>query len=375
MRIKFYGLPMKVLHVYQVYLPDDFTGVPRVIWELCEGMCALGVESEVLCLSDRPSEEVKKVGNHLVHSAPRDLTIASARLSFGVFYKFKQLVNKFDIIHYHYPWPGGDVLHLLFGRKKPSLATYHSDIVKQKLLRHLYAPLERSFLKNVERIVATSPNYAASSKNLIKYREKVTVIPIGLSARIVPPRDRMKRWENLLGRDFFFFVGAMRYYKGLDILIDAARETGLPVVIAGHDKLLIEGLPANVRYVGEISDEDKECLFSLCRAFVFPSNLRSEAFGVALLEAARAGKPMISCELSTGTSFINKHAKTGYIIQPNNVAELANAMRTLSENADMVETFGQNASQRYQKYFTTRKMCSAYIGEYEKLLVKTGIQR
>lgn len=361
---------MKVLHVYQVYLPDDFTGVPRVIWELCEGMCALGVESEVLCLSDRQSEEVKKVGNHLVHSAPRDLTIASARLSFGVFYKFKQLVNKFDIIHYHYPWPVGDALHFLFGNEKPSLVTYHSDIVKQKLLRHLYSPLERAFLNNVERIVATSPNYAASSKNLLKHREKVTVIPIGLSAPIVPPRDRMKRWENLLGRDFFFFVGAMRYYKGLDILIDAARETGLPVVIAGHNKLLGEGLPANVHYIGEISDEDKECLFSLSRAFVFPSHLRSEAFGVALLEAARAGKPMISCEIGTGTSFINEHAKTGHVIRPNNVAELASAMRTLFENDEMVEILGRNAAQRYCEHFTAKTMCYAYLEQYNELLAK-----
>jgi len=364
---------MKVLHIYQVYRPDDFTGVPRVIWELCEGMAVLGVESEVLCLSDSASENPKSVGSHLVHTASRNLTIASARLSADVFLKFKKLVNNFDIIHYHYPWPIGDALHILFGSQKPSLVTYHSDIVKQKLLKHFYAPVEALFLKNVNCIVATSPNYATSSMNLLKYQEKVAVIPIGLPARSAPALEKIKYWDSMVGKDFFLFVGALRYYKGLNILIEAARETGLPVVIAGRGKIEEADLPSNVQYVGEVSDEDKECLLSLSRAFVFPSHLRSEAFGVALLEAARAGKPMISCEIGTGTSFINEHTTTGHVIRPNNVAELASAMRTLSENDEMVETLGRNAAQRYCEHFTAKKMCNTYLEQYNKLLEKRNV--
>lgn len=359
---------MKILHVYQVYLPDDFTGIPKVIWELCEGMAALGVETEVLCLSDNASEHTKSVGNHLVHTASRNVTIASARLSIDVFVKYKQLVNKFDIIHYHYPWPIGDALHMLFGSHKPSLVTYHSDIVKQKLLKHLYAPLENIFLRNVNCIVATTPNYAASSMNLLKFQDKVAVIPIGLPARTEPALEGITHWESLVGKDFFLFVGAQRYYKGLNILIEAARETGLPVVIAGHDKIEGMDIPPNVRFVGAVSDEHKECLLSLSRAFLFPSNLRAEAFGVALLEAARAGKPMVSCEIGTGTSFINEHAVTGYVIRPNNVAELASAMQTLAKSDDTVENFGRNAAQRFEEYFTRKTMCHAYLDQYVELL-------
>jgi glycosyltransferase involved in cell wall biosynthesis len=358
---------VKVLHVYQVYFPDDFTGIPRVIWELCEGMATLGVQSEVLCLSDSTSENAMQVGNHLVHSASCDLTLASARLSIDVFYKFKELVNKFDIIHYHYPWPVGDALHFLFGRQKPSLVTYHSDIVKQKFLRHLYAPLEASFLKNVDCIIATSPNYKSSSKNLQKFNAKVSAIPIGLPARTAPSQEGLKNWESLLGKGFFLFIGALRYYKGLTILIDAARETGLLVVIAGPGRIEEENLPDNVRYVGEVSDEDKECLLSLSRAFVLPSHLRSEAFGVALLEAARAGKPMISCEIGTGTTFINVHNKTGYVVKPNNIAELANVMLILSRSDEIIETFGKNAFNRYQNLFTAKHMCQQYLKKYHEL--------
>lgn len=358
---------MRVLHVYQVYRPDDFTGVPRVIWELCEGMAALGVESEVLCLSDSASENPKSVGSHLVHTASRNLTIASARLSVDVFLKFKKLVSKFDIIHYHYPWPIGDALHILFGSQKPSLVTYHSDIVKQKLLKHFYAPVEALFLNNVNCIVATSPNYAASSMNLLKHQGKVAVIPIGLPARTEPKLENIKHWYSVVGKDFFLFVGALRYYKGLNILIEAARETGLPVVIAGRGKIGETDLPSNVQYVGEVSDEDKECLLSLSRAFVFPSHLRSEAFGVALLEAARAGKPMISCEIGTGTSYINRHDRTGYVIEPANIAELARAMSLLDSDDKTCQKFAENAAFRYEKIFTSERMCLAYHKIYQKI--------
>ena len=213
---------MKVLHIYQVYRPDDFTGIPRIIWELCEGMAVLGVESEVLCLSDSASENPKSVGSHLVHTASRNLTIASARLSVDVFLKFKKLVNNFDIIHYHYPWPIGDALHILFGSQKPSLVTYHSDIVKRNY-SNIFMRRWRRYFEKANSIVATSHNYATSSMNLLKHQDKVAVIPLDYL------RDLRLRWKDkILGqfgrKGFFLFVGALRYYKGLNILIEAARD-------------------------------------------------------------------------------------------------------------------------------------------------------
>ena len=76
-----------------------------------------------------------------------------------------------------------DVVHFACGvprMGKPTLVTYHSDIVRQKFLLHLYRPLMQRFLGSVDRIVASSPNYLATSPVLQRYREKVTVIPYGL---------------------------------------------------------------------------------------------------------------------------------------------------------------------------------------------------
>lgn len=63
------------------------------------------------------------------------------------------------MIHYHFPWPFMDVVHFATRIDKPTLVTYHSNIVRQKHLLKLYRPLKTRFLASMDRIVATSPNF------------------------------------------------------------------------------------------------------------------------------------------------------------------------------------------------------------------------
>lgn len=94
--------------------------------------------------------------------------------------------------------------------------------------------------------------------------------------------------------------------------LDAVQGTDYPVVIVGSGPVEAE-LKAHasrlglriVHFLGALPDEDKVALLRLCYAVVFPSHLRSEAFGISLLEGAMYGKPLISSEISTGTSYIN----------------------------------------------------------------------
>ena len=55
----------------------------------------------------------------------------------------------------------------------------------------------------------------------------------------------------------------------------------------------------HVHLIGEISKSEKYTLMSNCFGFIFPSNQRSEAFGLSLLEASMFSKPLISCEIGT----------------------------------------------------------------------------
>lgn len=366
---------MRVLHFFKTYYPDSFGGIEQVIYQLAEGGRRLGIEAEVLSLSPRGVFRNEVVAKHLTHGAPLNLYIASTGFSWSVFSDFKELAAKADIVHYHFPWPFMDLVHFATRVNKPSVLSYHSDIVKQRSLLKLYQPLMNRFIRSMDSVVVASPNYVNSSPFLSNLGEKVTVIPYGLERDACKKSDlgRLHKWRSLLGERFFLFVGALRYYKGLHFLLDAMKGVDYPLVIIGagcieqrlKDQACQLGLN-NIHFLGALSDEDKFAILELCYSFVFPSHLRSEAFGISLLEAAMYGKPMISCEIGTGTSYINIHGETGLVVQPENSDDLRQAMMFLWGNPDQAYIYGDNAARRYQYFFTAEKMTEQYASVYRK---------
>ena len=372
---------MRVLHVFKTYHPDTFGGVERTIHAIAKGCLSHGIQSDVLSLSCDPVVNTVEFDGHMAYKAKLDLEFASTGFSREVFSKFRDLSAKADVVQYHFPWPFMDLLHLMHPPGKPTVVTYHSDIVKQKLLLQLYKPLMHRFLSSVTRIVATSPNYLESSEVLQRYRDKTKVIPIGLDEADYPraPQALKDLWKARFPKPFFLFVGVLRYYKGLHTLIEAAMGVDADILIAGEGR--IEGeLKAqagsasltNVHFLGAVNDLDKAALLELCTAFVFPSHLRSEAYGLSLVEAAMFGKPMISCEIGTGTSFINKHGETGFVVPPENAAALGRAMRDIANTPMLVCRFGSQARLRYQAFMPAKLMINDYARLYGSLAARTA---
>jgi glycosyltransferase involved in cell wall biosynthesis len=370
---------LKVLHFFKTYLPETMGGIEQVIFQLAEGGIRHGVESEVLYLSPQRVTGDSQVSSHRTHRAHESFQLASTGFSLEAFSVFRRLASQTDLIHYHFPWPFMDLVHFASSVKVPSVVSYHSDIVKQKHLLKLYTPLMNAFLGSVDAIVATSPNYLATSEVLQRFNSKVRVIPIGIDRNTYPLADdaRVSKWRASVGEKFFLFIGALRYYKGLDFLLDAARENGLPVVIVGSgplesslkDKAHALGL-SNVFFVGSVPDEDKAALLQLCLGLVFPSHLRSEAFGVSLLEGAMYGKPLISCEIGTGTTYINIAGETGLVVPPQDPRALAAAMRALWDDPLKAAELGAAALARYEQLFRADTMVDDYYRLYQSLLNK-----
>lgn len=368
---------MKVLHFFKTYLPETVGGIEQVIYQLCESTGSQGVEAQVLTLSTSGQPEDSQIGSHQVYRSKLDLQVASTGFSFSAVGRLKALAGQADLVHYHFPWPFMDVAHALAGVNKPYVVSYHSDIVRQKYLLHLYRPLMRHFLSKAERIIAASPNYLESSEVLQGFRDKTQVIPYGLDEAICPKpsETRLDHWRVRLGPRFFLFVGVLRYYKGLHILLEAVADTGYPLVIAGAGPMEQElrGQAAalklrNVHFVGRVDEEDKSALLQLCSAFVFPSHLRSEAFGISLLEAAMYGKPLISCEIGSGTSYINIHGETGLVVPPASPLAFREAMRTLWEQPLLAQQMGEKAGLRYSQRFTAELMGRQMVQVYREVL-------
>ena len=356
---------MNILHVYKTYYPYSDGGVERVIYDLTDSD-----EHSYRILSVSPDKIIKE---HVVNGVPVLFMPRWFELASTPFFNFldkrvKDLFQWADLIHYHFPWPYADLVNFFQGRPKRYIVTYHSDVVKQRYANFFYTPLKFLFLGDADFVIATSPNYADSSSTLQRLNN-LEVIPLGLHeafGKKVPPTERP--------RPYFFFVGVHRYYKGLDFLVRAAVQMNCDVVIAGEGpetiklkNLANELKSRNTIFCGRISEDEKIGLLKGCVAFVLPSHLRSEAFGVCLLEAMSVGKPIITTNIQSGMRFVNVDGHTGFCVDPMSDLALREAMEALINDKSRAIEMGFAAHQRFLGVFTARLMRARYHELYSRV--------
>lgn len=369
--------PIRVLHVYRTYFPDPPGGLQEAIRQIRQSTRPYGISSTVFCLSPDPSpSRIDAPDGRIVRArswaAPASCDLGGAE----AFRIFREQAADHDLIHYHFPWPFADLLHMAIKPRIPAVMTYHADIVRQMYLARLYSPLMWRTLRSMSAIIATSPDYIATSPILQDPRisARVHMIPLGMAdlRAMQPPPAPLPVPE---GVPFFLFIGALRYYKGLQNLVAAARHVNAPVLIAGEGaqgeklKQMAQAAGAkNIMFLGPISDACKRNLLARCLAFVMPSNQRSEAFGLAMVEAAMFGKPLISCEIGTGTSYVNLKDKTGLVVPPDDPEALANVMNRLLHEPELVARLGSGARSHYETNLVDVAMGKAYAQLYQEIL-------
>ncbi|MCX7124653.1 MAG: glycosyltransferase [Gammaproteobacteria bacterium] len=363
---------MKILHVYKSYYPHTFGGIEKFIDTLCENTSKQGVFNELLTTApcDKPFSDHSD--SYLIKNYyPATIEKFSCPISFSLLKYFKQKASDFDLIHYHFPWPFADLLNLLTQIKKPYIITYHSDIIRQKLLMPVYSPLMKHFLSRADKIIATSDNYVKSSEILKNFPKNVGVIPIGLDDRLSDSASAEKT-----EKPYFLFMGVLRNYKGLQFLVEAMRGvSNYNLIIAGggpcYDELktLIEHYQlTNIQLLGRVTEEKKHVLYQNAYGVVSSAHLRNEAYCYMLVEGLMFGKPLISTEINTGTSFVNVDKKTGLVVSPGDPAALRTAMNTLFANKSLDAEYASNARARFLELFTADKMTEAYVNQYRKII-------
>lgn len=194
------------------------------------------------------------------------------------------------------------------------------------------------------------------------------MIAYGLDKSIYPAprRERLAYWRARFGQRFFLFVGVLRHYKGLPILLGAGP---IEAELKAHAARLAL---RHVLFLGALDEDDKAALLALCYAVAFPSHLRSEAFGISLLGGAIYGKPMISSEIGTGTSYINIDGDTGIVVAPGDPRAFGHAMRRLWDDPALARAMGRRAEARYWELFTATRMARSYCAVYNELAARKG---
>lgn len=329
-----------------------------------------------LFFSAQPVSIQEEESQFCFYIAGTNYHLGSTSLSLSYIKKYNELCNSVDIIHVHVPNP---VALLAIYNKKPKakiIIHWHSDIIKQKVIYPFFKTIEQSVLRFTAAIIATSENYVQGSKPLAPYRNKVTVIPIGIRSLTQSPdgADSIQGKETLI-----VSIGRLVYYKGFEYLIKAAAclPDHYKVVIIGNGALKskLEKMIATLRLqnkvtlAGKVSGEDLNTLMNSCKVFCLPSVERSEAFGVVLLEALSLGKPVVATNIPySGVNWVNQNGVTGWNVKPKNEKELAKAITELASDEHKYEQFSKNASARFYKLFTEDKMNESIDALYRKVI-------
>jgi glycosyltransferase involved in cell wall biosynthesis len=206
------------------------------------------------------------------------------------------------------------------------------------------------------------------------------VIPLGIDLGELELRGAERTGVQALrekyGGPFVLFVGVLRYYKGVEYLVQAMRQVDCHLVVVGDgpERPRLErmaeasGLSGRIHFTGEIVQRELVQHYHACEVFVFPGSHRSEAYGLSLLQALACGKPAISTRLGTGTSFVNLDGETGLVVEPRDPAALAGAVNRLLNDAARRRRFGDQGKERARTLFSKEKMVSDMWALYQQML-------
>jgi glycosyltransferase involved in cell wall biosynthesis len=311
--------------------------------------CWGGIESVVTDLADalhRLDHDVTVVGCSGSRS-PNKLfeTFFSEPTRIGAcerhFLSYKEFVKKFDgVVHDH---SHGKMARLI-----------HPNVIQTVHGRH--HPSDMGY----ERIVAISRAQAEGLKKRCPLPRNIPVVYHGINAkRFVYKEEKSDR---------FLYFSVIARYKGAKVALEIAKETGIKIDFAGMDGDMTDAvrdcrLP-NVRYIGQVSNEQRAELMANAKALIFPTGAFEESnwlesFGLVMLEALASGTPVIAA-YNGATPEIVDHGKVGYI---------CHSKAEMIEDIQNIENIDPRECRSYvENRFSNKIMALNYVKLYERVL-------
>lgn len=357
---------MNILQISTYYLPN-YGGIEQVAYDFSRILVKQGNNVKVICFNSNKNTVSDIYDGVEVIRIGYKKKVASQAISFKYFFILKKIIKEFkpDVIHIHLPNPL-IATYLLFAKPKCKITLHwHSDIIKQKRLKQLYAPFEKSLLNKADKIIATSQIYADKSDSLKAYLNKVYIIPNIVEADFLDSlssNDKnqiSKIREHYSDKKIIFSIGVHREYKGLRYLVDAAKylSSEYIVLIAGKGPLtdqlkqkVLDLKLKNVIFIGRISDEEKKQYLWASDIYAFPSITKNEAFGIALAEALYCGLPAVTFNIDgSGVNWVNKDGVTGIEVNEFDAEKYAIALMSVTK-----DKYGTNARNWIEENFTEK---------------------
>lgn len=367
------GKRLEVLHVGKFY-PPHMGGIETHLEGLCREL-RKSVDVQVVVANDHRFAIEETLDSVPVARVPTWLTLASTPLAPAMVAKLRAYQG--EILHLHLPNPMAVMAYLASGYRGSVVVTYHSDMVRQKVLGPLFEPWLHAALRRSSAIIATSPNYVRTSHVLARHQERCHIIPLGTAiesfGRCDPSAVASVRREY--GERLIVSVGRLVYYKGFEYLIRAMAQVSGKLLIVGDGPLRNRlgalasevGVADRVFLLGKIDHDRLVACYHAAQVFVLASVARSEAFGIAQIEAMAAGLPVVNTNLDSGVPFVSVHESTGLTVPPADPDRLAVAINRLLDNPNLRHAFGRMARLRARQEFSVEVMARRTLSLYEEI--------
>lgn len=379
-------MALRVLHIGKFY-PPYRGGMEVFLADLITEQRRQGIDAHALVHGDPEADDpawVKRV--------PVQFSLVYAPMAMGFRTALGDAIARIrpDVLHLHLPnnsalW----ALTLPIARKIPWVIHWQSDIVFSEikwsvaLAYMLYKPFEQALLERSAQIIATTPPYLEASKALSNWHNKTAIIPLGINVADIPapvelPPEIGWRADTQLK---LLSVGRLIYYKGFETLIEAVSTMpGVELLIVGEGELRPQleaqiketchpGKAPQIRLLGAIDDAQKHTLLAQCDVFCLASRERTEAYGIAVLEAMVHGRPCVVTDLpGSGMPWIVAQAKSGLRVPYEDVHAWRSHIARMQHDVALRERCGKAGIEAIQRLFSMGP-CEREINRYYRSLV------
>ena len=357
-------------------------GVTQHISYLDKHFRELGHQVEIIapCAGEAP----ERLADNVVVTTSRVISIpfagSKARIPYSpaVYWRLKSALQgqHFDVVHAHEPLTLPVPLCALRHSQSVNVGTFHAYRDTHRIYqygRRVFQP----FFDKLHGKIAVSE--AARDTVARYFGGEFVIIPNGIDVERFGG-DHVSPLEHYTdGRPNILFVGRLEPRKGFRYLIRAFPyvkeefpQARLIVVGAYLKKDKARYLRyarrhrlTGVKFVGHVSDEELPRYYRTCDVFCAPS-IGFESFGIVLLEAMAAGKPIVACNIPGYRDLLNDE-KEGLLAEPKNEKALAEAIVRVLKNPALQRRMGEQGRLKASQY-SWREVALQVLDFYRQLL-------
>lgn len=306
-------------------------------------------------------DNVIRMGKRITH-VPFGGSISRVTLSPRIYRPVKRLLQEeqFNIIHLHEPLMPALPIFVLRHSKTINVGTFHAYRESRHWGLETVGPLLQPLLEKLHARICVSE--AAQELAMRYFPGEYRIIPNGIdvqhfSGAHVQPIERYND-----GRPNILFVGRLEKRKGFRYLIRA-----FPYIVQAFPdaRLIVAGAYSkedkepfvryarmhhlnSVKFVGLVSHKELPRYYKTCDVFCAPS-IGFESFGIVLLEAMAAGKPIVASDIP-GYRCVLEDGQEGILVEPENERALAKAIIKLLQDPALRQEMGERGRRKAARY-------------------------